>query len=110
MRNLLEHPITDQEIVACLKTQAAKCDSDDLVGDMRSVLLLTAADMIASPHKCNHHTIITALEALKEKLNTVVLAAEACIHDDRHCGGEVTFVMGGHRRIRLADALKALKA
>lgn len=42
-------------------------------------------------------------------LKAVADAAEGCLHDDRHVGGEVSFQMGGHRRIRLADALKALK-
>lgn len=42
-------------------------------------------------------------------LFAVVKAAQDCIIDARASGGEVSFVMGGHRRIRLADALLALK-
>lgn len=49
------------------------------------------------------------LEKRYRLLETIAHAATACIHDDRPTGGEVTFQMGGHRRIRLADALKALK-
>lgn len=43
-----------------------------------------------------------------EKLQRVASAARDCISDTRHMGGEVSFMMGGHRRIRLADALAAL--
>jgi hypothetical protein len=50
VRNLVEYPITDQEICACLKDMAEQCNAEDLVGDMRAVLLMTAADIIASRH------------------------------------------------------------
>lgn len=40
-----------------------------------------------------------------ERLSVVAGAARGCINDNRQLGGDVSFVMGGHRRIRLADAL-----
>lgn len=45
-----------------------------------------------------------------ERLQAVAAAARECISDTRGVGtkGDVSFVMGGHRRIRLADALKNL--
>lgn len=115
MRNLIEHPINDQEIVECLKRAAEKLQTDQGVGDMDALLILTAADIIAGPTKCNHYTLIDNLVRINAKLRKVAEAARMCVQDDR--GGpagpetdQVHYLMGGHRRIRLADALKALDA
>lgn len=50
------------------------------------------------------------LRQQRQDLQAVAATARECLHDDRHAGGDVTFKMGGHRRIRLANALKALDA
>lgn len=114
MRNLAEYPITDQEIVSTLTRMAEELSKkgleEQMCGDMGGWILMIAADIIASPTKCNHYQIIDGLVKNNAKLREVAIAAEAAIHDDRSTGGEVIFQMGGHRRIRLADALKALEA
>lgn len=45
MRNLLEYPITNREIVECLEQFKADCDPK-LVGDMRPLLLDAAINTI----------------------------------------------------------------
>lgn len=97
MRNLIEHPITDQEIVGFLKHEADNSD-EGVCGDMKPLLLQTAADIIASRNL-----------GRIAKLEAIAAAAADLIHDDREWGEEVVVKMGGHRRIKLADALKALK-
>lgn len=113
MRNLIEHPITEEEIVATLTEMSIEEAADDAAnfsaGGLRAHILAQAAQIIASPTKCNHYQIIDGLVKNNAKLRAVASAAEAVIHDDRRTGGDVIFQMGGHRRIRLADALKALK-
>jgi len=49
-------------------------------------------------------------QRVTEALHKVADAARLCISDNRELDGSVEFVMGGHRRIRLADALNALTA
>lgn len=73
MRNLAEHPITDQEIVSTLKRLAIEQAADDAsnftAGSMEALILMTAADIIASPTKCSHHLIIQGLVTEKEMLH-----------------------------------------
>jgi hypothetical protein len=112
MRDFSKLPLTDFEICSALKELADErlVHGVPLVGDMPAIILLTAADIIASPKQCNHHGIISALLRNNAELRAVAVLAADCIHDDRHVGGEVSFKMGGHRRIRLADALKKVVA
>ncbi len=49
------------------------------------------------------------LDAGRKQADEIATAARECINDNRALGGDVEFVMGGHRRIRLANALAALK-
>jgi hypothetical protein len=46
MRNLLDYPITKEEIVQCLLHLSNELSKDELVGDMRPILLETAARLI----------------------------------------------------------------
>jgi hypothetical protein len=45
MRNLLEYPITDEEIIQCLEYFIGECDTE-CVGDMRPLLLGAAIKRI----------------------------------------------------------------
>ncbi len=51
MRNLIKYPVTDQEIVECLRRLADEKSEEGrrvgLCGDMEPLLLATAADIIA---------------------------------------------------------------
>jgi hypothetical protein len=80
VRNLAEYPITDQEIVSTLKDVAVRMAADDAsnftAGSMEALILMTAADIIASPTKCGHHLIIQALNANKEKLEARIRELE----------------------------------
>lgn len=49
MRNLVQYPITSDEIVACLRqlsTEISDIDGERLIGDMRPLLLQTAANVV----------------------------------------------------------------
>jgi hypothetical protein len=48
MRNLLEYPITKEEIVECLAELARTFDNLELCGDMRPLLLKRAIKIIKS--------------------------------------------------------------
>ena len=43
MRNLMEFPIDDDEILECLKTLSEQLTSEGRIGDMRPMLLTEAA-------------------------------------------------------------------
>lgn len=139
MRNLLEYPITDQEIVECLYNLASKLDAEERIGDMRAVLLTTAGDIVAARKiteaklkAAQEHMAVCAgdtislenevrlmrrhledAQALNVKYIAAVDAAAECLIDSRTAenpnADQVHYLAGGHRRLRLADALKALK-
>lgn len=120
MRNLIDHPITDQEIVACLKAAALDMRGKDFApGDMAPILLETAADIIASRKLAipiiSADDLMKHLPVIEKRVAALELIAQTvaqCLVDNRtvETGGEVFFLAGGHRRIRLADALRELNA
>lgn len=115
MRNLLEYPITDQEIVETLKRFAADIDADIAcnvsAGDIDSLILTAAADIIAS--RKIGETMLKEANTTITRLMAVADTAAQCLVDGRSAhdmdAEKVFWLAGGHRRIRLADALKALK-
>lgn len=43
MRNLLQYPITPDEVLECLRSEADAINDRDVIGDMRPLLLTEAA-------------------------------------------------------------------
>lgn len=52
MRNLVEHPVTPQEIVECLRRTSRELEpgADGAVGDMDPLLLRMAADVVEAAY------------------------------------------------------------
>lgn len=46
MRNLIEYPITIEEVVATLRRTAAELSQEERIGDMRPLILEQAADAL----------------------------------------------------------------
>ncbi len=50
MRNLMQHPITAAEIETFLEYLAVEINAEGLIGDMRPLLLKTAAAVVRAAH------------------------------------------------------------
>lgn len=91
MRDLIEHPVTPQEVVDCLAGLIAeRCEG---IGDMQSLLLRTAANSVL------------ALQMLQAVLEPIVSLAEQPPHD-----GETTIVLTGAEIANARGALSVAKA
>lgn len=51
MRNLIEYPITMDEIVRCLLDTAKEFEKEERIGDMRPILFAKAAEIIMKVSK-----------------------------------------------------------
>lgn len=50
MRNLLQYPVTEKEIVDCLRSIAAEKMREERIGDMRATLLDCAAEIVETAY------------------------------------------------------------
>ena len=48
MRNLMEHPITHEEMVSCLHDLSMQLAKEEALGDMRPLLLRKAAERLGA--------------------------------------------------------------
>lgn len=60
MRDLRRYPVTIGEIEACLLQLSDEINSQELIGDMRPILLRTAAKIV-----CRSGFVMNALEDLR---------------------------------------------
>lgn len=54
MRNLTQYPITLKEITDCLDQCSADINDDEIVGDMRPLLLRTASQILKRLQSVTH--------------------------------------------------------
>jgi hypothetical protein len=86
MRNLKAYPITLDEIEQCLLCFAEELSKDELIGDMRPLLLQTAAEIVG---KC-----AVAAEAIEKIKTEIMLGCPIAESYQKADEGELLFAAG----------------
>jgi hypothetical protein len=97
MRNLKAYPITLDEIEQCLLCLAEELSKDELVGDMRPLLLQKAAEIVG---KC-----AVAAEAIEKIKTEIMLGCPIAESYQKADEGELLFAAGDLPKISAKFAI-----
>jgi hypothetical protein len=75
MRDMGKHPITREEVIDCLDTLQKEMAAENRAGDMRPILLKTAADILRNPE-------ILLKDAIRDRLMEEIRQAIVAMQND----------------------------